>query len=197
MVLHQLFGFTLRRLTVVPLSRGASQFDSLFFLPFKNGQSRQPLDLGLRHTLPLSWQKKTCLRRSIWHGLCSMASIRPFTRQTLTLGVACRQCLHPCGMTAYTLAFNLAVNLAKRVLFVLFYEQQTPVFVLHPIWPNTSSSSCCFSGTNSSKLFAPYFLFGVAFCTSSIIHVDVACPWSCALVGCDRHSACCEIKKDY
>ena len=34
-------------------------------------------------------------------------------------------------MTAYPGAFNLAVNLAKRVLFVLFYEQQTLVFVLH------------------------------------------------------------------
>jgi hypothetical protein len=35
-------------------------------------------------------------------------------------------------MTAYPRAFNLAVNLAERVLFVLFYEQQT-MFVLHPI----------------------------------------------------------------
>ena len=87
-------------------------------------------------------------------------------------------------MTAYPRAFNLAVNLAERVLFVLFYEQQTPVFVLHPIWPNTSSSSCCFSSTNSSKSFAPYFLFDMTFCTSSIIHV--ACPQSHALVGQDH-----------
>jgi hypothetical protein len=34
-------------------------------------------------------------------------------------------------MTAYPRAFNLAVNLAERVLFVLFYERQTLVFVLH------------------------------------------------------------------
>ena len=34
-------------------------------------------------------------------------------------------------MTAYLRAFNLAVNLAKLVLFVLFYDRQTPVFVLH------------------------------------------------------------------
>ena len=68
---------------------------------------------------------------SIWHGLCSMASIRPFARPPLTLGVARRRCLRPCGMTAYPRAFNLAVNLAKHVLFVLFYERQTPVFVLH------------------------------------------------------------------
>jgi hypothetical protein len=74
-------------------------------------------------------------------------------------------------MTAYLGAFNLAINLAERVLFVLFYERQTPVLVLHPIWPNTNSSSCCLSGTNSSKSFAPYFLFDVAFRTSSIIHV--------------------------
>jgi hypothetical protein len=74
-------------------------------------------------------------------------------------------------MTAYPRAFNLAVNLAERVLFVLFYEQQTLVFVLHPIWPNMSSRSCCLSGTNSLKLFAPYFLFDVAFRTSPIIHV--------------------------
>ncbi len=46
-------------------------------------------------------------------------------------GVARRQCLRPRGMTAYPRAFTLAVNLAKRVLFVLFYEPQTPVFVLH------------------------------------------------------------------
>jgi hypothetical protein len=74
-------------------------------------------------------------------------------------------------MTAYPRAFNLAVILAERVLFVLFYEQQTLVFVLHPIWPNMSSRSCCLSGTNSLKLFAPYFLFDVAFRTSPIIHV--------------------------
>ena len=109
--------------------------------------------------------KKTCLQRSIWHGLCSMALICPFAGSPLTLGVAHRQCLRPCGMTAYPRAFNLTVNLAKRVLFVLFYKQQTPVFVLHPIWPNTSSSSCCLSGTNSSKLFAPCFLFDVVFHT--------------------------------
>ncbi len=60
-----------------------------------------------------------------------MALIRPFTRPPLTLGVARRQCLPPHGMTAYPRAFNLAVNLAERVLFVLFYEGQTPVFVLH------------------------------------------------------------------
>ncbi len=87
-------------------------------------------------------------------------------------------------MTAYPRAFNLAVNFAEHVLFVLFYEQQTPVFVLHPIWPNTSSSSCCFSSTNSSKSFAPYFLLDMTFCTSSIIHV--ARPQSHALVGRDR-----------
>jgi hypothetical protein len=86
-------------------------------------------------------------------------------------------------MTPYPRAFNLVVNFAEHVLFVLFYEQQTPVFVLHPIWPNTSSSSCCFSSTNSSKLFAPYFLFDMTFRTSSIIHV--ACPQSHALVGRD------------
>jgi hypothetical protein len=34
-------------------------------------------------------------------------------------------------MTAYPRAFNLTVKLAERVLFVLFYEQQTPVFMLH------------------------------------------------------------------
>ena len=96
-------------------------------------------------------------------------------------------------MTAYQSAFNLAVNLAERVLFMLFYERQTPLFVLHPIWSNTSLSSCCLSGTNSSKLFAPYFLFDMAFRTSSIIHI--ALPTVCALVGCDRHLACCEIKK--
>ena len=90
-----------------------------------------------------------------------MASIRPFARPPLTLGVARRRCLRPRGMTAYPRAFNLAVNLAERVLFVLFYERQTPVFVLHPIWPNTNSSSCCLSGTNSLKLFAPYFLFDI------------------------------------
>ena len=122
-----------------------------------------------------------------------MALIRPFTQPPLTLAVARRRCLPPCGMTAYPRAFNLAGNLAECVLFVLFYEQQTLVFVLHPIWPNASSSSCCLSGTNSSKLFAPYFLFNVAFRTSSIIHIDR--PQSCALVGCDCHSACCEIKK--
>ena len=60
-----------------------------------------------------------------------MASIRPFARPPLTSSVACRQCLRPRGMTAYPRAFNLAVNLAERVLFVLFYERQTPVFVLH------------------------------------------------------------------
>jgi len=96
-------------------------------------------------------------------------------------------------MTAYPRAFNLAVNLAVCVLFVLFYEQQTPVFVLHPIWPNTSSSSCCLSGTKLSKSFALYFLFDMAFRTFSIIHI--ARPQSRALIGCDRHSACCEIKK--
>ena len=100
-----------------------------------------------------------------------MASIRPFARPPLTLSGARRQCLRPRGMTAYPRAFNLVVNLAERVLFVLFYEQQTPVFLLHPIWPNMSSSSCCLSGTNSLKSFAPYFLFDVAFCTSPIIHV--------------------------
>ena len=46
-------------------------------------------------------------------------------------GVARRRCLRPRGMTAYPRAFNLAVNLAECVLFVLFYERQTPVFVLH------------------------------------------------------------------
>ena len=51
-----------------------------------------------------------------------MASIRPFARPPLTLGVARWRCLRPCGMTAYPRAFNLAVNLAERVLFVLFYE---------------------------------------------------------------------------
>jgi hypothetical protein len=70
-------------------------------------------------------------------------------------------------MTVYSRAFKLA----ERVLFVLSYELQTPVFVRHPIWPNTSSSSCCLSGTNSSKLFAPYFLSNVPFRTSAIIHV--------------------------
>jgi len=91
-----------------------------------------------------------------------MALIRPFARPPLTLGVARRQCLRPRGMTAYPHAFNLAVNLAERVLFVLFYERQTPVFVLHVLshMPNTSSSSCCLSGTHSLKSFAPYFLFG-------------------------------------
>ena len=58
-----------------------------------------------------------------------MASIR-FARPPLTLGVAHWQCLRPRGMTVYPRAFNLAVNLAVCVLFVLFYEQQTPVFVL-------------------------------------------------------------------
>jgi len=58
-------------------------------------------------------------------------AIRPFARPPLTLGVARRRCLRPRGMTAYPRAFNLAVNLTERVLFVLFYEQQTPVFVLH------------------------------------------------------------------
>ena len=103
-----------------------------------------------------------------------MASIRPFARPPLTLGGVARwQCLRPCGMTAYPRAFNLAVNLAERVLFVLFYERQTPVFVLNVLshMPNTSSSSCCLSGTHSSKSFAPYFLFDVAFRTSSIINV--------------------------
>ena len=46
-------------------------------------------------------------------------------------GVARRRCLRPRGMTAYPRTFNLAVNLAERVLFVLFYERQTLVFVLH------------------------------------------------------------------
>jgi hypothetical protein len=92
-----------------------------------------------------------------------MALIRLFARPPLTLGVARRRCLRPRGMTAYPRAFNLAVNLAERVLFVLFYERQTPVFVLHVLshMPNTSSSSCCLSGTHSSKSFAPYFLFGI------------------------------------
>mgnify|MGYP006166102695 FL=1 len=91
-----------------------------------------------------------------------MASIRPFARPPLTSSVARRRCLRPRGMTAYPRAFNLAVNLAERVLFVLFYERQTPVFVLNVLshMPNTSSSSCCLSGTHSSKSFAPYFLFG-------------------------------------
>ena len=60
-----------------------------------------------------------------------MASIRPFARPPFTSSVARRQCLRPRGMTAYPRAFNLAVNLAERVLFVLFYERQTPVFVLN------------------------------------------------------------------
>ncbi len=36
-------------------------------------------------------------------------------------------------MTAYPRAFYLAVIFAKRVLFLLFYEQQTLVFVLHRV----------------------------------------------------------------
>ena len=48
-----------------------------------------------------------------------MALIRPFARLPLTLGVARRRCLRPRGMTAYLRAFNLAVYLAERVLFVL------------------------------------------------------------------------------
>jgi hypothetical protein len=72
-------------------------------------------------------------------------------------------------MTAYPRAFNLAGNLAECVLFVLFYERQTPVFVLH-LFGQTRARSCCLSGTNSSKLFAPYFLFNVLFRTSAIIY---------------------------
>jgi hypothetical protein len=87
-----------------------------------------------------------------------MASIRLFARPPLTSSVARRRCLRPRGMTAYPRAFNLAVYLAECVLFVLFYERQTPVFVLNVLshMPNTSSSSCCLSGTHSSKSFAPH-----------------------------------------
>ena len=51
-----------------------------------------------------------------------MALIPPFARPPLTLGVGCRQCLRPRGMTAYPRAFHLDINLAKCVLFVLSYE---------------------------------------------------------------------------
>ena len=88
-----------------------------------------------------------------------MALIRPFTQPPLTLAVARRRCLPPRVMTAYPRAFNLAVNLAERVLFVLTYERQTLVFVLHLIG-QTRARSCCLSSTNLSKSFAPYFLFG-------------------------------------
>jgi len=74
-----------------------------------------------------SGEKKTCLRRFVWHGLCSMASICPCAWPPLTLVVARRRCLRPGGMTTYLRA---------------------------------SSSSCCLSGTNSSKSFVSYFLFG-------------------------------------
>ena len=97
------------------------------------------------HAATFLTKKITCLRRFIWHGLCSVASIGPFARPSITFAVARRRCLRPRGMTAYLHAFNLA----ERVLFVLSYEQQIPVFRLHPIWPNTSSSSCCLSSMNS------------------------------------------------
>ncbi len=187
-----MFEFTLRRLTVVPSSRGCLPIRLIVFFTIRKWPIASTLRFRLTPHAAAFLAKKTCLRRSIWHSLCSMASICPFARPPLTLGVARHQCLHPRGMTAYPRAFNSAVNLAEHVLFVLFYEQQTPMFVLHCIWPNMSSSSCCLSGTNSLKSFVPYFLFDVAFHTSSIIHV--ARPQSRALVGCDRHLACCEKK---
>jgi hypothetical protein len=138
------------------------------FLPIEKGKSRQPLDLGWRHALPLSWRKKkTCLQIFIWHGLCSLALIRPFARPPLTLGVARWRCLCPRGMTAYSRAFNLAerVLLCSRMsnklrcscsdlfgqtqlkfLLPLRHKLVEIVCVLLPLWLNISLGSWCLSG---------------------------------------------------
>ncbi len=91
-------------------------------------------------------------------------------------------------MTAYPHTFNLAVNLAERVLFVLFYERQTPVFVLHKL---------------KFLLYLRYKLVEIICALlplrrgfSHIFHHPRSSPTVCTLIGCDRHSACCE-KKDY
>ena len=62
--------------------------------------------------------------RLIWHGLCPMALIRPFVRPPFP--VVRWLCLRPCGMTAHPGAYLSA----EPFLFVLFYEQQIPVFIL-------------------------------------------------------------------
>ena len=111
--------------------------------------------------------------RFSWHGLWPMASICPFTWLPLTLAVARRQCMRPRGMTAYSRTFNLA----KHVLFVLSYEQQTPVFVLCPIWPNTSLSSCCLSSTILLKSFAPLIPLRPNTCLGSWCLSGMQIPW--------------------
>ena len=127
----------------------------LCFLPIEKRPLTSTLRFRLTPRAAAFLAKKTCLQIFIWHGLCSIALIRPFARPPLTLTVARRRCLCPRGMTAYSRAFNLA----ERVLLCSRMSDKLRCSC-SDLLAKHSSSSCCLSGTNSSKSSASYFLFG-------------------------------------